>query len=92
MLIYVMVVHKPSGHGFALSRNYSVVFNRVENAAGWVKDAQAGGLVEQDEDWEGWCPSTLALPDWAAGFPAEDFHAYWFAGNRGEGIEAHEHP
>jgi hypothetical protein len=85
MSIYVMVVHK-DGHGFALNRNYGIVFKRVENAAGWVRDAKLNGLV--DSEWEGWLPGAQQIPEWAAGLPAEEFDAYWFK----EGTVAYEHP
>jgi hypothetical protein len=63
MTIFLMAVHT-SGHGFAVDSRWNVVFKRVDNAAGWCRDAMKNGLVKSVS--EGW------LPTQAVGFAGLD--------------------
>jgi len=86
MTIFLMAVHT-SGHGFAVDSRWNVVFKRVDNAAGWCRDAMKNGLVKSVS--EGWLPTqAVGLPDWIKGLPAEEFDSYYFH----PGVDANEHP
>jgi len=86
MTIFLMVVHT-SGHGFAVDNRWNVVFKRVDNAAGWVRDAKTNGLVKSVS--EGWLPThATPLPDWIKGLPVEEFDSYYFH----EGTVVYDHP
>jgi hypothetical protein len=65
---YVLVLHRPSGRGFTMTRNYNIIQSLIENVA--VEDRVV-------DTWDSWMPS-FQRPDWTKDLPDEEFLAVWY--------------
>jgi hypothetical protein len=81
--IYVLVIHD-SGVGFALGRNYGIVFAEIKNARVWLNQQTALQGLGSDfrakivDHWKGWLPTGgWQRPKWIEGIPESEFTAYW---------------
>jgi hypothetical protein len=76
--IYVIVIHD-SGVGFALNRQYGIVFSEIENARVWLDQASGvNSAVKIVDHWKGWLPTGgWQRPKWVEGIPDAEFTAYW---------------
>jgi hypothetical protein len=66
--VYCVVIHKPTGCGFTMNRNYQVLTPRIEN------------VVFEDrivDTWDGW-QASFQRPEWTKEFPDEEFLAVWY--------------
>jgi hypothetical protein len=81
--IYVLVIHD-SGVGFALNRQYGIVFSEITNARVWLDQQTALQGLGPDfrakvvDLWKGWLPTAgWQRPKWIEGIPEAEFTSYW---------------